>query len=428
MTVLALNFTSPLLGALFLALLIIACSLSPSQWSITAIIKLGWFSQDYISWALVILCLLIRALILFYSNFAIKKLQLFLTVIFLINLRLISIFFASSYLRFYFLFEASLIPIRLIVFGWGYQPERLGAAIALLLYTVFASFPLLVIILWLNSYTPSFLGLSLSSLEEINGHTYIIIFVTLGFLVKFPIFSAHLWLPKAHVEAPVTGSIILAALLLKLGGFGLWRLMSTLPKSNILLYLQIFALIGGAYIAFLCLRQTDAKVLIAYSSVSHIRFAIAGLLSLSFSGLVAAIFILLRHGVSSSAIFAGANIIYLNSHSRNILLTSSLLRIVPIFSLCWFLVCLGNMGAPPTINLIAEAWRIIALVSLNFLTFLPLIFSCFLAAAYTLILFASTNHGQTPQTELLSSTQFRQLASILLTHILWLLLMFALIL
>jgi NADH-ubiquinone oxidoreductase chain 4 len=218
--------------------------------------------------------------------------------------------------------------------GWGYQPERLQAGIAIMIYTIVGSLPLLISLLIISSWSFDTILLPVMQSGSRSFHPNLFASLALlGFLVKFPIFTLHLWLPKAHVEAPVVGSIILAALLLKLGGYGIWRLLIVCPNTTFLRVVQAFRLLGGAVVAILCIRQTDIKVIIAYSSISHIRIVIACVLRGSKLGAVAAFLLIVSHGVSSSAMFAGANIIYSHSHSRNILLINGLLRVAPYLRL-----------------------------------------------------------------------------------------------
>lgn len=170
---------------------------------------------------------------------------------------------------------------------------------------------------------------------KINFNTLNIIILVrtmLAFLVKIPIFLGHLWLPKAHVEAPVIGSIILAAVLLKLGGYGLIRI-APLFSSNFILNLVIsISLTGSGLIGFICLNQLDIKVIIAYSSVAHIGLVIGGILYLSNLGLRGAIILIIAHGVRSSIIFFGGNILYSRRFSRRIVLSKGLLASFPLIS------------------------------------------------------------------------------------------------
>ena len=241
---------------------------------------------------------------------------------------------ANSLLSFYFFFELSLLPISVIILGWGYQPERLPAAFALLLYTIASSLPLLLLVLATGKALPSSIVARTGGLPQARAISRGFALILIGaFLVKLPIFGVHIWLPLAHVEAPVFASMILAALLLKLGGYGLLRLASAIPLQSARLILIAGALAGGVRISMVCVSQGDLKIVIAYSSVAHMAFVAAAALSQRAFAFQAATVIIVAHGISSSAIFAGANLIYLTNHTRMVTLFSSGLALVPSFTI-----------------------------------------------------------------------------------------------
>ena len=189
-----------------------------------------------------------------------------------------------------------------------------------------------------------------------------------AFMVKTPLYFVHLWLPKAHVEAPVAGSMILAGLMLKLGGYGMVRICMVYQFVNAKLSCVIrrVAIWGGVLCGIICLRQTDMKALIAYRSVTHMGVVVGGIIRNTVWGWQGVLLIMIAHGLVSSRIFAGANILYQVFSSRRLFFIKGVIRVIPLISLVWFFSLRANIGVPPTINLEGEIILTARIISISY--------------------------------------------------------------
>jgi len=351
-----------------------------------------FINSDLISIRLIILRLWVLMLIKL-RQFNVKFIKSLFFMFIMLNLRLIFSFRSNNILYFYFFFEWSLIPIFFIIIGWGYQIERLKSSFYLLIYTLFASLPLLLIIILINKYIYILNINYLNFINRLSINNLFLVFIFLAFLVKFPIFFFHQWLPKAHVEAPVGGSIILAGLLLKLGGYGIIRMLYFLKITYTIKIIIIISILGGRILRILCLINRDIKVIIAYSSVVHIALIIVNIFIKRLWSINGTIIIIIAHGVCSSGIFSCANIIYERTHSRIIIINKRNLNFFPSLSMFWFLLCMANFGGPFTYNLLGEIILIISLGSFNYYFLLFIFIISFFSAAYRIILYANLQQG-----------------------------------
>nr|QZZ18269.1 NADH dehydrogenase subunit 4 [Elbelus tripunctatus] len=341
--------------------------------------------------SLIIVSLMVMSMLLLVGNKFFKS--LFLMICLILLLILILIFCSLNMFIMFMYFEFSLIPLIMLIFGWGYQPERLISGLYLFFYTIFASMPLLFLIAYFyTKYNSLFFDFNLN----FTFNFVINLCLTLAFLVKLPMFMLHFWLPKAHVQAPISGSMILAGLFLKIGGYGIVRFMF-IHEYLFFFYSHIWytlSITGGVLVSMICFIQGDIKSLIAYSSISHMSMCLAGMLSMTKWGVLGSYFIMISHGLCSSALFCLANISYERLLSRSFYLNKGLLIFMPSMTLFWFMFSIFNMGCPPSLNFISELIILNSMISYWPTSFVYFILISFFGSCFSFYLFSYTQHGQ----------------------------------
>ncbi len=318
----------------------------------------------------------------------------FYILLYIIIFLLIQVFTVIDICLFYIFFESILIPMFLIIGIWGSRERKVHAGYQFFLYTVIGSILMLLAIIYIYIKVGS---TNLYVLLDNNNNTFEIIEKKLlwfaffiSFAVKTPLIPVHIWLPEAHVEAPTAGSVLLAGILLKMGTYGFLRFLIPL-FPDILLYFQPFVcllcIIGIIYTACTTIRQVDLKKIIAYSSISHMSFVILGLISNNIYGIEGSVFLMISHGLVSSALFMCVGLLYERYHTRIILYYGSLVYGMPVFSIYLLLFILANMSLPGTSSFIGEFLILLSLYKISFIILFLAASGVILGAIYSIWLY-----------------------------------------
>ena len=325
---------------------------------------------DGISLPLVMLTSFISWLVIFISSNSISRsLGSYIASFLILSGLMIGVFLALDAILYYVFWEAMLIPMFLLIGVWG-GPNRVYATIKFFLYTVLGSLLMLVAFIYLFNQTGSFSIIDFYS-KQLSLNAQVILFVAffMAFAVKIPMWPVHTWLPDAHVEAPTGGSVILAAIMLKLGAYSFIRFAMPIAPDGLLLlkpYLIAISLIAIVYIALVAIVQTDMKKLIAYSSISHMGFVTLGLFMLNPLGFEGGYVQMISHGFISAALFFSIGVLYDRMHTREIKDYGGIINSMPVFGSFFVLFAMANSGLPGTSGFVGEFLVILGAMQENF--------------------------------------------------------------
>jgi NADH-quinone oxidoreductase subunit M len=325
-----------------------------------------------------------------------KRVRAYYVAFLVLETTMIGVFIAGDLVLFYLMFEAGLIPMFLIIGIWGGK-RRIYAAFKFFLYTLLGSVLMLlaIIAMYWQAGTGDIQAL-LQHRFPVNTQTWLWLAFFASFAVKMPMWPVHTWLPDAHVEAPTAGSVILAGILLKMGGYGFIRFsLPMFPDASLYFQPLVYALsvVAIIYTSLVALVQEDMKKLIAYSSVAHMGFVTMGLFSLTPQGIQGAMFQMVSHGLVSGALFLCVGVVYDRMHTREIAAYGGLVNRMPLYALAMLIFTMGNVGLPGTSGFVGEFLTMLGGFRSNPWVGFFAAFGVILSAAYALWLYARIIYG-----------------------------------